>query len=552
MEATLHSGMKIIGGPSEKTRKILFAAPPSSNYSRLSEGLRKNIPTEIQCVLFCGGNRCKYESSDCWTKEDMAIDGIFSHWVTEEILAMSRPSTCVILNKNVIDQFKRKRIQSIINLQQPGEHSKCGPPLENCGFSYDPEIFMKEGIYFYNFSMKDYGEAGESRILDMVKVMSFAISEGKVAIHCHAGLGRTGVLIACYLIFHLKVSANQAMQFVRSKRPNSIQTRSQIQCCQQFERYVLSLCDIFSNKEGAQEKKGPELTLATYLKRQQLLLHGYETKHFKYIPKILFIVGESLLKLAHQNTIDLEHQWPQFTGNYLVADACPFNNKIMSKLSELECITSELEGQGSLVAGGKDNTIPEKEAKLPVQAGSGPLEGSNSGTNSQVCSSETMMQAILSDHSQLSEKDLALLVKFKARLTHQPLSWNTLTKETNPVVLTGLLFEWIEHLSKPLLGKDELSYIVILGHKPVMCLKKFPSELQYTLEYLFRLIHRMFPESEESQSKFLRRMMASFTHQAIAIDGQLFPGGKNFPKLREGTLRKVMEFGMAFMELLKK
>ena len=29
-------------------------------------------------------------------------------------------------------------------------------------------------------------------ILDMVKVMSFALEEGKVAVHCHAGLGRTG------------------------------------------------------------------------------------------------------------------------------------------------------------------------------------------------------------------------------------------------------------------------------------------------------------------------------------------------------------------------
>jgi len=34
--------------------------------------------------------------------------------------------------------------------------------------------------------------ASLTTILDMVKVMSFAIQEGKMAVHCHAGLGRTG------------------------------------------------------------------------------------------------------------------------------------------------------------------------------------------------------------------------------------------------------------------------------------------------------------------------------------------------------------------------
>lgn len=34
-------------------------------------------------------------------------------------------------------------IKSIINLQSPKEHASCGQPLENSGFSYDPNIFME-------------------------------------------------------------------------------------------------------------------------------------------------------------------------------------------------------------------------------------------------------------------------------------------------------------------------------------------------------------------------------------------------------------------------
>ena len=52
----------------------------------------------------------------------------------------------------------------------------------------------------------------------MVKVVDFALRGGKVAIHCHAGLGRTGVLIACYLVYSQRMSGDEAITLVRSNR----------------------------------------------------------------------------------------------------------------------------------------------------------------------------------------------------------------------------------------------------------------------------------------------------------------------------------------------
>ena len=36
-------------------------------------------------------------------------------------------------------------IGTVINLQLPGEHAKCGPGLESSGFTYQPEELMRHG-----------------------------------------------------------------------------------------------------------------------------------------------------------------------------------------------------------------------------------------------------------------------------------------------------------------------------------------------------------------------------------------------------------------------
>ena len=46
--------------------------------------------------------------------------------------------------------------------------------------------------------------------------------------HCGAGIGRTGTMIACYLV-DKGFSAEEAIQLVRQARPGSIETREQEQ-----------------------------------------------------------------------------------------------------------------------------------------------------------------------------------------------------------------------------------------------------------------------------------------------------------------------------------
>uniref|UniRef100_A0A3Q3LS50 Protein tyrosine phosphatase domain-containing protein 1 n=1 Tax=Mastacembelus armatus TaxID=205130 RepID=A0A3Q3LS50_9TELE len=269
---------------------------PQPSYSQPRENLVKAIPPKLLCLLACGGVDCRYEGPECWKLNQQVIRGFFSSWVTEDIIAMTRPSKHLIEKYNIIEQFRRLNIRSIINMQLPGEHAHCGPPLDpESGFTYSPQIFMDNDIYFYNFGMPDFGVASLVGIIDAVKVLAFSVREGRVAVHCHAGLGRTGVLIACYLIYTLRISPSEAIHYVRIKRPRSIQTRAQITQVFDFARLLSTQLGQYPD---ISLRHGAPFTLQHYLNRQVVLLHGQEARNLKQTPKVVYLLCMRLTCLA--------------------------------------------------------------------------------------------------------------------------------------------------------------------------------------------------------------------------------------------------------------
>jgi len=65
------------------------------------------------------------------------------------------------------------------------------------------------------------------------------ITNGKsIMVHCAGGRGRTGTILACYLVKYQNYSANDAIEKVREERPGSIQSTSQEAAIEHYEKFV--------------------------------------------------------------------------------------------------------------------------------------------------------------------------------------------------------------------------------------------------------------------------------------------------------------------------
>ena len=59
-----------------------------------------------------------------------------------------------------------------------------------------------------------------------------------VMVHCAAGMGRAGTILACYLVKYQKYSAKDAIKKIRKERPGSIQSEIQELAISFYEKHV--------------------------------------------------------------------------------------------------------------------------------------------------------------------------------------------------------------------------------------------------------------------------------------------------------------------------
>lgn len=259
----------------------------------------------LHCSLFCGGKTCKHESWDYFLRKRThqippAFEGLNSSWVGEHVVASQRPASTLFLKYLLVQQFKKSGLTGVFNLQEKGEHSSCGPDgiYTSSGYSYDGEKdLMRYGISYHEFPWPDMTAPNNDIVLRSVQVMHHHVQhKGKVLVHCHAGLGRTGLLIACFLIFAYRMPAEEAITVVRSNRPGAVQTRKQVEFIRLFETHLRALLQAFR----VEVSDGP-VTLKSFIQRQKLFLHGDDSRMYRLFPKHLHLLLCRLIECGKED-----------------------------------------------------------------------------------------------------------------------------------------------------------------------------------------------------------------------------------------------------------
>jgi atypical dual specificity phosphatase len=140
---------------------------------------------------------------------------VFDWVLAEQLGACVNP----LVSQSAVSELHTHRITMLVNL-----HERPDPA----------DILEQLNAQTIHLPVPDSNAPTQAQLDQGVTAISDALKEGRrVAVHCGAGLGRSGTLIAAYLV-NQGAAPDDAIAQVRSARPGSIETLEQEAAVHEF------------------------------------------------------------------------------------------------------------------------------------------------------------------------------------------------------------------------------------------------------------------------------------------------------------------------------